>query len=224
MPALPNQPNVLKYETVFQIGSDTNVRTRMYFTYAGTPPTASDCGALATTAATYASNNMPQVLHPDNRFSEVTVTDLTTPSSAFGSHAAANPGNMTGAPLSANACVLQNFTINRRYRGGKPRCYWPFGDSISLATPQTWTPAFINTVGSILTGYIGAITGSASGGTTVNNHVNISYYSGFTPVVDGVTGRTEDRPKVRTTAIPPDVITGSLVSSLVGSQRRRIRA
>ncbi|MGH9123011.1 MAG: hypothetical protein ACRDYC_13890, partial [Acidimicrobiales bacterium] len=53
---------------------------------------------------------------------------------------------------------------------------------------------------------------------------SISYYKGFTSVLNPVTGRTRDVPKVRAGAdlpVPIDTVTALIVNPKPGSQRRR---
>jgi hypothetical protein len=224
MPQLPNQPQVLRYDAVWSIGTDTDIKTRLFFTYSGPAPTSAVADSFAQTAAQEAAIQAPQYMPSTHLFDRVDVQDLTSPTSASGTYAQQAAGIRTGTQLGAGACVLVNHAIARRYRGGKPRSYWPFGVGEDLASPQTWSSAFLTQVRAFINAYAGAIEGSSSGGTAISQWVNVSYYEGFTSVVNPVTGRTRDVPKVRATAIPPDQITGFTVNTRVGSQRRRITA
>lgn len=224
MPPLVNQPNVLKYELEFAAGTDIKILSRLYFTWAGTAPTTAALNALAQTADSYASTNFPQLMDPTRSYQGLNITDLTSPTAAYGAHATPNNGNGPGTPPPANSCVLMNMVIARRYRGGKPRVYWPFGLSAQVATAQTWSTSFLTLCHTQVAGFIAAVLASSSGGTTVSNLVNVSYYEGFTTVTNAATGRTKDVPKPRTTAIPPDVVVGWSLNTKIGSQRRRIAA
>jgi hypothetical protein len=120
-------------------------------------------------------------------------------------------------------CVLVNFLITRRYRGGKPRWYLPWGGGGDLTSRQEWTAGFITNVTSaisaIRTGFIGA----SSGSTSVSNQVNVSYYSGFTAVENPITHRWRNVPTLRATPAV-GVIESYSVAGLVSSQRRRNRS
>jgi hypothetical protein len=74
-----------------------------------------------------------------------------------------------------------------------------------------------------ITGFIDDRIGTSSGTTIITNHVNISYFHGYTlgpPKPGGF------QPKIPTPRATPvvDIITSVSVPSLVGSQRRRNRA
>jgi hypothetical protein len=114
------------------------------------------------------------------------------------------------------------FTIDRRYRGGKPRNFYPYGTASDLQTEQTWTDT-------ALTGFLAqsedlysATAGVSAGGTTLTSRVSVSYYSGFTVVTSPTTGRARNVPTKRSTPLTYAVV-NTAVSPYIGSQRRRIQ-
>lgn len=221
MPPLPAQPNVLEVKHLFSVGSDTTVSSRLFYTYSGTPPSDSVCVTIAGLIYTSVVANLIPLMCSDNDAIGVSVQDLSSSTGGFGEHVATTAGTRTGIPLSAGTCVLMNIQIARRYRGGKPRVYWPLGVASDLVSPQQWgsTPlADFHTGTSQLEDDTIAIN---TGGCDIQTLVNISYYSGFTAVTNPITGRTRDVPKVRSVAIPPDAFLGSSISPRPASQRRR---
>lgn len=54
------------------------------------------------------------------------------------------PGDEGGAALTAQACVLVNFEVPLRYRGGHPRLYMPLGTVDSMSTPILWLSDFVS--------------------------------------------------------------------------------
>lgn len=221
MPALPDYPNVLKIETQFSVGADALVQSRMHFAYTGTAPTSATCATIATDIYGEAVTDLLPLLAEENDLTGVTVTDLTTPSSGFGEHIASNAGTRGSFPLPAEVAVLMNIAIGRRYRGGKPRVYWPFGINTDVLTPSAWSTAALADFLSGIATYIDFIIALSVSGTAFGSLVNISYYEGFTSVTNPITGRTRDVPKVRSVAIAPDVFTGISINPKPGSQRRR---
>jgi hypothetical protein len=221
MPPLVPQPGVLKITTRFNIGEDLDVGTRWFFSYTGTPWT--DAQAVTASASILASfvTRLIAVLGTDNKVVGVTVEDLSTPTSAFGETFATTVGTRGGTPLPAGSCCLVNHTILRRYRGGKPRTYWPLLNADDLLDPQTWKGTSINDVNVGLTLYFDDIRALAVGAVVITNLVNVSYYHGFTPVLNPITGRTRDVPTPRAVAIAPDVVQSFVCNPRVGSQRRR---
>lgn len=222
MPPLPDYPGVLRIETFFQVGADLNVRSRMHFMYTGTPPSNAVCTTIAGLINGYGVTDLVPLLANENALAGVAVTDLTTPTSGVGEFLAINAGTRgAGDPLAAEVCALHNLTISRRYRGGKPRIYWPIGIGSDLNSPSAWKGASITAFEVGLNDYIISIIGTSSSGTVFGPFVSISYYDGFTSVLNPITGRTRDVPKVRSVAIAPDPITTLAINPKPGSQRRR---
>jgi len=222
VPPLPAQPNVLALKHMFTIGADIDVATKFHFTYTGGPPTDADCVAIATAMMGAAVIHLVPILGTDNALTGISVTDLTTPTSGYGEYLLSTGGSRGGAPLPAGACVLQNLPIARRYRGGKPRLYWPFGIASDLTSPQLWSPTAMTDFETAISAYLVSV-GTTTVGTTVFAHfVSISNYEGFTAVTNPITGRTRDVPKVRPVAIAPDpILATNVINPRVGSQRRR---
>lgn len=221
MPALVDYPGVLKVRTHFTIGSDINVVTGLHFTYTGTPPSNATCATIASNIYGNAVTTLQNMMADGTNLVGVDVQDLTTPTSGFGEHLATTAGTRGTDVLPAGVAVLQNFPINRRYRGGKPRAYWPFGKASDLLNPSTWDTAFVAAAEAALGGYFVGIVASGSGGCTIVELVSISYYSGFTAVQNPITGRWRNVPKPRTVAIAPDPVLSVPVNPKPGSQRRR---
>lgn len=221
MPPLPDVPAVIRADMQWQDAADINVSTRSFWAYSGGPPTSSDCIALAADLYTLvAAHNA--LWDTETFLSGVKVTDLSSSSGGVGEHAASTVGTISFA-FSAATCALINFVITRRYRGGKPRWYLPWGGGGSLTTKQEWTPTFISdveaAVAAIRTGFIG----STSGSTAISNQSNVSYYSGFTAVENPITHRWRNVPNLRTTPVV-SVIESFSMNGLVSSQRRRNRS
>jgi hypothetical protein len=116
--------------------------------------------------------------------------------------------------------VLVNYLISRRYRGGKPRAYLPWGDAGQLTSRQSWSGTFVTAVDSAFSTFYAAVIGLSAGSTTITDHVNVSYYDGFTVVTDPVTHRARNVPTLRGTPIV-DVILSFAANPRPGSQRRR---
>lgn len=221
MPPLPTVPAVIRADLQWQDAADINVTTRSFWEYSGGPPTSTDCLALAVDLyALVAAQNANW--DTETFLSGVKVTDLSSMSGGVGEHAASTVGTATFA-FSAATCVLVNFVITRRYRGGKPRWYLPWGGGGDLTTKQEWTPAFITAVTSAVSAIRTGFIGSTSGSTAVENQVNVSYYAGFTAVENPITHRWRNVPNLRAT---PDVnvINSYSVNGLCSSQRRRNRS
>jgi hypothetical protein len=111
------------------------------------------------------------------------------------------------------------FNIARRYRGGKPRMFFPPGVAADLGTDGRWTDDWVDTINTQVAAFFTAVQAIDVGAVGLLQHVNLSYYQGFTNVTNS-SGRTRAAPKYRTTALL-DTITGYSAKAVLGSQRRR---
>ena len=222
MPALPVHPGVLKIRTLFSVGADASVGTTVYFTYTGTAPTDATCVTLAGDIYAAAVTHLVPVLGDENYLTGVDVTDLSSPTSGFGTHAASTVGTRGGAPLPANAAVLLNMPIARRYRGGKPRGYWPLGVYSDLDSPQLWSSGALSDFNAALSGYFNEVVALSVSGCALQALVSISNYEGFVSSQNPITHRWKNIPTPRAVAIAPDVVLTFYVNTKVGSQRRRL--
>jgi hypothetical protein len=219
MPPLPSVPNVVRVDWLWSDSADTNVSTKQYFKYSGSPPTSADCVALA--AEIYSLQSAMHAQWDGLTVLEGTrVTDLSSPSGGLGEHAESTTGTRPGNSLAGGIAVLVNYVISRRYRGGKPRNYFPFFVASDLTTRQSWFGTSLTELDSALSTYFGGVAGLSSGGTTLGDHVNISYYDGFRVVTSPTTGRARNVPTLRTTPLV-DTILSYAASSRPSSQRRR---
>jgi hypothetical protein len=138
-----------------------------------------------------------------------------------GTHTASVAGTDANPGLAGGTATLVNFAINRRYRGGKPRIYLPWGSSAKLQSKQQWMTSYVSAVGTamdnIVTGYIG----SSAGTTTISDQINVSYYEGFTTFTTP-SGRVKNLSKLRVTP-SEDIIIAHAVNPVPSSQRRRNR-
>jgi hypothetical protein len=159
---------------------------------------------------------------PEFTLTEVLAEDLSSSTGAVGSTAASVVGSRAGTPIPASACALVNLTIQRRYRGGKPRIYLPVGMSGDVSTGQNWGTTFTT---NLLSAYQALVTNMISappGATTITGQVNVSYYSGFTVRNPGGGVRAKNIPTLRVTPVV-DAVLASSINPRFASQRRRNR-
>lgn len=219
MPALPDVPSTLRARLIWTDAADTNVTTTWFFSYSGSAPDASDCSNLATQLCN-AVGAQKAYWGENVTLSGAQLTDLTSPTSGQGEATADFEGTNDSGSLAGGTCLVCSFTIARRYRGGKPRSYLPWGTVGSLATAQTWGSDYLASWASAIADIFSTFIGSTAGGATITNHVNVSYYSGFTVVNPGGGKRAKNVPTLRTTPLV-DAITGRVLLGRPGSQRRR---
>lgn len=218
MPALPPVPNVLRVDVEWLVGGDSTITTKLYFRYSGGPPTSTDCQNFASTIWSNMSS-IRDLWPPSHTLEGVKVTDLSSASGGVGIHAETAVGSRTGISGSGGLALLTNYVINRRYRGGKPRSYWPFGTATDLSTPQAWDGTMMSDVATSLSSFFASTIGEVQGTTTITDHVNVSYYEGF-HVITTPSGRMKNVSNVRSVPVVDTVVTWA-ASVRPASQRRR---
>lgn len=218
MPALPVVPNVLRADLHWSISSDVNARTSLFFAYSGTAPNGTDCESLANTIAT-AMGGWGEYWDVDTTLLGCTVTDLSSSSGGVGAHNV-NIAGTRPDPLAGATSVLVNYQISRRYRGGKPRSYLPWGDAGDIGNRQTWNATRVGLWSTALATFFSTCIGATAGGTTISQHVNVSYYSGFTVITSPTTGRARNVPTLRSSPVV-STISSFVVSAKIANQRRR---
>jgi hypothetical protein len=223
MPALPPVPNVIRVIFHWGLEADNAAQTRRYFSYTGGAPSTGDCNALAADIDTAGGASFPSILSNAYQLSSVVVQDLASTSGAEGISSGAHGGTRAGTPTPVNTGTLTNWLIPRRYRGGKPRSYFPFLVAGDLVNNQAYTTASTTAVDTALGTFVAAVIGATSGSTVIAAHVNVSYYEGFTNVPYGSPTKYRRTPTLRPGGPLVDVIATHQTSSKPGTQRRRFQ-
>jgi len=221
MADLPNVPGVLKTVLKWANTNTGDAIVRFFTSYTGLPPVVADLVTLAGTLAEAWDTDGAPVQNPQWGLEDVTITDLTSPTSAEGSYdGALIPGTYEGDQLPAGAAFLVNFEVPRRYRGGHPRNYLPIGNATDLLNDQTWETATAEGYLGIWTDIVNVIPDNPWAGAGVLEPVNVSYYKGFTVVTNPITERARNVPTLRADPVV-DVIDAMTYNPKVCYQRRR---
>lgn len=220
MPALPAVSKVVRVSIIGLINGQVPWLSRFYVAYTGTAPANADLttfnGAVSTTMVT----NLIPLMTNNITTTEIESTDLTSSTSAAAITASAHTGSRAGSAIPGDVAVVSSYEILRRYRGGHPRGYWPFGSQTDFSSAEAWSPTAVTAFTNGLNAFFTAVLAAPwSGGGTLT-HINVSYYSGFTVVVSPTTGRARNVPTLRTTPLQ-DLVTSLIVRNSYGSQRRR---
>jgi hypothetical protein len=147
--------------------------------------------------------------------------DLTSPTGAVDTIAPTIVGTRAGGILPAEVAFVLSYEIARRYRGGHPRGYWPFGSDTDLFNPRVWQGTFPGVVVTAMNLFFGDVaTAGAVFGTTYT-HVNVSYYNGFLVVINPLTGRARNVSQLRGGGPLVDGVTSIVGRTTPGAQRRR---
>jgi hypothetical protein len=213
-------PNVVRVDFHHDVGADFNVACRLNFRYAAASLSGANLTSLANQMEGWYEANFGALLNSEHKLVQIVCTDLNSSTGAQGTWSGSFSGTRTGLSMTAETCALVNYKIGRRYRGGKPRTYWPWGSSTDLATPQTWNGSFVSAVNSAITAFNTSAV-AYSGPPDITEQVSISYYSGGTWVQNPVTGAYHFHPAVRPTPVIDSIVARSC-NQMPGSQRRRM--
>lgn len=221
MPALPVVNKVLRVSLTFALDQDLGARVGFFKRYAGVAPTNGQLNTFCDGIGDlFVSTDMNDLMNDTYSVTLIEATDLSSDVAAIGSDATERPGTRAGSVLPADNAVLCSHRVARRYRGGHPRNYWPFGSSGDVEDAQTWDGDFITNCDTAFDAFYGGINalGWASAGTI--DSVNVSYYQGF-EVFMGPTGRARNISTVRDEPVI-DTITAHTASVGIASQRSRL--
>lgn len=222
MPPLPDASKVVKVLMKWSDTLNNDILTRFYVRYSGTAPTDSELANFTDDVSGFYGSSLKGLQQTGYALIEVEATDLSSPTAAFGATGVSIAGTRDGGPIGAGEAVVISYEIQRRYRGGHPRGYFPFGVSEDLQTQQTWAAAFTDEVDTSWAAFFVALEGAVWSGGGALEHVNISYYQGFTVVTDPITGRARNVPTPRGAPVV-DIVSGHIVRTRVGTQRRRLQ-
>lgn len=225
VPALPLVPDCLRLDLNWTIEGDPLAVTRNFLEYSGGPPVDSDLNALCAAAQAAAQAQFQAITFTGISLVNLTALDLASATPAVGEDSTSFAGTRVGPANPPGACMVVHYPISRRYRGGKPRGYWPFGVAGDLETTGLWKAAFVTNCQNSVRAFYEALVGQTYGSITIVHHVNVSYYSGFTNVPYGNPTKYRRTPTLRTNPVLDTITLGSELANLVvGSQRRRNRA
>jgi len=180
----------------------------LHIGYSSAPPVAADLSSLAAAVQTSLDTNLHTLYCAELTQTEVIATDLSSDSAAVGSASVPWSGYVGTGFVSAGSAILVNWSIGRRYRGGKPRTYWPALPAVDLETPSTWSDGTVAAIVAAMTGFKADIEAHTFGDLVTTSLGCVSYRSGNLARVDPVF----------------EPFTSFSVGTLVRSQRRRITA
>lgn len=221
MPAMAPVPGVLKYRFFHVIGADTNATAHLFLRTV-TPPTQAQAQSAADAASSAWATNFAPLMAIQWSLREVTVTDLSSATGPVGINTTTHAGSRATPANPAGLCAILNIPVPRRYRGGKPRVYWPFGVSTDLATPQTWSTAFLTSANNAWVAFATAVIANLTTWAPSAGLVSVSYYSGHQWLPDQ-NGNYHRVPTPRATPLVDVVTANATFNTVLGSQRRRVR-
>lgn len=221
MAPLPPAPFTIKVGHIFDLGETADARTHLFVRYSGGPPSTADLTAMCTTAAVAFTSDLLSLLGTSYSFLGVEMTDLASVSGAYGIHGVIAVGTRAGGEAGGQASAVLNSTITRRYRGGKPKSFWPFFTATDIFSAGAWKAASIAELEAAFSSYTTALLAATAGTTVLQALENVSYYTAPNVVtISPTTGRATNRSTRRAAPLTED-FASSAFSSKIGSQRRR---
>lgn len=217
-PPLPASP-CLRVRLDYTNTDSTEAGSRFYLSYAGASPTGANCTSIASDIATAWGTDIAPHVNGEYALTEIDVLDIASYSGLSGQWTGSISGTDEASAMPAQCATNVEFDIARRYRGGKPRMFFPPPGSGNMLNGGKWAAAFITAMNAAVANFFAAVSGIDVGAVGTLGHVNLSYYSGFTNVTNS-SGRTRAAPKYRPAALL-DAIDGYATKGTIGSQRRR---
>jgi hypothetical protein len=217
-PPLPSIP-CLRVRLDYTQQDTYKAGSRFYLSYGGAAPTAGNCATLASDIATAWSANIASQIVETFALTEVDVLDIASLTGASGQWTGSEAGTLTGGFLPSQVATNVEFDIARRYRGGKPRMYFPPPDASKTLDAGHYSAAFVTAMNTQVADFFTAIEALSIGAVGALAHVNVSYYKGFTNITNS-SGRERAVPTYRDTALV-EAVNGYSTKGTMGSQRRR---
>jgi hypothetical protein len=191
----------------------------MSYSGVGTDP--GDLTTIAIGVANAYDANLKSLCSTGITFDEVTVTDCSESPGFSGSDTASVAGTRGGnIPTEATAVNLK-LNIARRYRGGKPKMYLPFGVSSDLSNPAAWDSALLSAVDTSWAAFITALKAISGAALTLTEQVSVSYYQGYTARVNPTTGHTYYVAAPRAVPVIDPIISAQAQGRIAQQRRRR---
>lgn len=221
MPPLPAVPGVLRASLKFTMDASIDAGCRFFFSYTGGPPTQADANALAAALQLHFGVNMMSPLADNCVLVASTIQDLSSDTGVVATNLTTQAGG-AGPMLTASACYVINHLIGRHYRGGKPRTYIPGVVAANLTGTNEVSSGAQTAIGTAWSTSVNSFLGTSGISITLQDIVNVSYYSTSKVVISPTTGRARNVPQLRPGGPVVDHISGSVVAAKLGSQRRRL--
>lgn len=175
MPPLPPAQNIVRIR--LKGGNQATVWNNvLYLQYVPPAPAVADLTTLMNGIATAWLTNFAPLCNVSTALTGIDAADLTSSLASTGSISTSQVGTRAGQAMPASVACVASWLINRRYRGGHPRSYFPFGIITDTQNGRQWTPAFVTAALAGVRGFRTALNALTTG-TTSYKLVCLSYVS-----------------------------------------------
>jgi len=217
----PTPSGVVQFRMHFEPGSDEAVYAKFAMGYTCGPPSTSDLSDLAASVTAQFAANLKSLLTEAGALYDVEAIDLANPDTPAGLHAVAVDGTRAGTQVPNNVTALLNKTVDRRYRGSKPKNFLPFGTDGDIESTNQWSSTFSAAVTAGWAAFTTALLDAEAGSTVLTVEKAVSYFSGSEPNPNP-NSRLRKQPTPRATPLVQTVVSATC-SPIFGSQRKRLR-
>lgn len=174
---------------------------------------------LADTLSSAWGTQLAPMCGTDVVLTSVVTQDIGSTAAVVGSNTTSHAGTRSGGSVpNAAQCFVMRFNVNRRYRGGHPRTYLPFGTGVDTLNNFQWTSAavtsFTNAFVAWITAVVNALPGTGSGAA---NHCVPRYTYTYAPNPSG-----RKIIKTRTGLLEVATVQSYIGNQQFGTQRRRL--
>lgn len=194
---------------------------RFYLAYSGSAPTPANCITLAGDVSTQWASHLAPVTTDDWSLTEVDVLDLATTSGASGQDTTVHAGTEGTGAVQASVCMNVEYNIARRYRGGKPRIYWPGPPAAGLADNSHWGSSTLTSFNSATSAFFAALNALSIGAMGTLQHSNVSFFHGKNTASPPWRGPGYKYPPAYRATALVDTVEGYSAKAEIGSQKRR---
>jgi hypothetical protein len=153
----------------------------IHFAWTGSAPSNGTCATFATdTGSAWATNMAPECPSPIT-LSNVTFTDLTSPSAGEGSDITVHAGSRGDDTVGANSAMLIRYPSATRYKGGHPRTYLAVLGNADDVDAGHWSAAATNEVQTHWQAFLTAVAALSVAGTGITSFGFVRYHGKFLP-------------------------------------------
>lgn len=169
------------------------------------------------------ADTLAPMLTEDGFLSGVECRDLANPDTVPGETTTDQPGTRSGNVATVGVSAVVVMSVDRSYRGSRPKSFTPYGVQGDITLGNTWTGGFQTDLTTAWIAYTDGLAAISVDGTNLGATCGVSYYG--PPTIPNPNPRSRVRFVSTLRGVPlVQDNTGWRVTPRLGSQRRRLRA
>src|SRR5262245_23053982 len=148
----------------------------MFLQYTGNAPIAGDLNSISVQAGNAWNASFAGLVNTSAALTEVICQDLASDMGQQGNAVVNHVGTRAGALIPVNVACVLSWHIARRYRGGHPRSYAPFGVGADVSAGHLWNTGAQQAFQSGANAFLTAMNAITIGGSSYFL-INVSYHT-----------------------------------------------